>query len=506
MYNRFTEKYDVKGITRMKRLISLLLMLSIVLAALTLIACANKRNNDHQDENTTGVDFDSLDYGGSTIRFVYAESENDRFTARSISVDEDNGNDVDARIMERNAYVEKTLGVKIESIQGSRAINGLKDAIGSQLAASSGSYDVIAGYQYYDIGFALEGWLADMNTLNETYGVNGYLNFDNPHWSQYYNENLLVGNRRYWATGDLALRYIGGMYVTYVNERIYKNELYETYGDIYDIAFRGDWTLDLLTEMSRLCYKDTGSTNDELDIDDQLGFIYEAIDPIDGLAFGAQVPFSTKYSDGSIRITLNSDRTLTFINKLSELLHGTGSYHVTSGNESRECLQQFESGNVAFTFGHIKHAENYLTEMTDGYYMLPTPKLDYSQEEYVSGVHDGCTIFGIAADSPNIEAAANTLELMAAESLRIVTPVYYESAVKYKYTRDDDSARVIDLIRGHVETDFAAVWSSQLGNIAHFFRNNNTTTNISSVLKRSTTEYKNQLEILLKKFDDLQKD
>ena len=500
----------------MKRIFTIILALAMLVSVIALYSCAGK--GDKTDNATTPGEaedpngdynhmLDDLDFGGAEIRFVFSEGTNDHFTQRSIKVEEDGGNDVNKQLMARNAYVENTLNVKISSTQEGTDYGNLQNVIGNTLASGSGTYDVIVGYQYFDIGWVcLNGYLVNLNTP-EVFGIKDYINVEGEYWGQYYNENLLAGNGRYWLTGDIALRYIGGMYVTYVNERIYSNTLKQKYGDIYDIAFDGKWTLDLLTEMAGLCYIDSNG-NEVIDKEDQLGFIWEeANDSTDGFAFGSQVPYSTKYADGSIKITLNSDRTIEFLDKLDKLFHSKFAYHETAGDDSRVRIELFASGNVAFVLGQIKHAENWLGNMVDKYYVLPTPKLNEQQADYVTGVHDGCSIFGITKDSPNIQATAATLEIMAAKSRELVTPIYYESAVKFQYTRDSAAARVIeDLVHKHVETDFAAVWSNELNDIAHYFRSNNISKGASSGLKRTAGGYQTKLDQLLDKFAQLQKD
>ena len=69
--------------------------------------------------------------------------------------------------------------------------------------------------------------------------------------------------------------------------------------------------------------------------------------------------------------------------------------------------------------------------------------------------------------------------------------------MKYKYTRDNDSADMIDLIRQHVTSDFAAVWSESISNIAQFFRNNHSSKTTATVLKKVQPSYQKQLEKLL---------
>ena len=49
---------------------------------------------------------------------------------------------------------------------------------------------------------------------------------------------------------------------------------------------------------------------------------------------------------------------------------------------------------------------------------------------------------------------AAAAEALAAEAYRTVTPAFYEVALKNKYSRDDASSRIIDIIYNAATTDF----------------------------------------------------
>ena len=490
----------------MKRIITLLLACVMLLTSVMAISCANNEPSDsnNQDDGNDRIYLDQLpddlDFQGQEICFVFAEGTNG-FTQRSIEVEEESADSVDKVVYQRNVTVETRLNVDVVSFQASTSITGLAGAITSSLSAASGEYDVIAGYQYYDIGLATEGYLINYNDLGsgEYEGMN-YINLDAPYWASAYNNSISYNGSTYWITGDLALRYLGGMYCTYVNETIYNDKLLDTYGSIYEIAKKGDWTLDLLNEMAILCYEDLGA--DGTDEEDMLGYAWEANDPIDGLAFASNVKFSTAYSDGSMAITLKNDHTVMFLEKLEKVLTSSYSCEIADG-DSANVMTAFASGNVAFTVNKIFQAETYLREMEDNYYIIPAPKLNKDQANYVTGIHDGCTIFAIPYDAPNVAASAATLEALAAESLRTVTPEYYDSSLKFKYTRDDIASEMIDLIRSCTDTNFAAAWSASCNGIVHFFRTNYTTKTTSSSLKKTGDTATTHLKTLLEELDAL---
>ena len=77
--------------------------------------------------------------------------------------------------------------------------------------------------------------------------------------------------------------------------------------------------------------------------------------------------------------------------------------------------------------------------------IIPYPKLDEAQKQYVSRVeYYFPTIVPINSDS--LEITGVMLEALQSESAKTVRPAYYDIALKTKYTRDDESAQMLDLI------------------------------------------------------------
>ena len=62
------------------------------------------------------------------------------------------------------------------------------------------------------------------------------------------------------------------------------------------------------------------------------------------------------------------------------------------------------------------------------------------------------------------------MEALCSESYRYVTPAYYETALKVKYTRDDETSRMLDMIRDSVKFDFAYIYNASLNTPMTQFR------------------------------------
>lgn len=505
----------------MKRFFSLLIILALLLPFALLVSCSEQSDSVTtakteektptvteagdivtQPSVTEAIVRENLDdlpkdlkFDGKTVSFLYAPGTvGTNFTYRSLIADEESTDSVDAAIYERNEKIKTRLGIDIEVYEAT-AVGGIAGSdAATALKAGTSDYDIICGYQYFDIGLATEGYLLDLNRLDK-YDAD-YLDFSKDYWGNSYMEKISYSDRVYWATGALALRYMGEVSCVFVNTSLYNKSLEATFGDIHEIVRSGKWTLDLMDKMCTAVYQDIGSEKDVADLDDILGFCNPSFEyfPI-----GAGVEFSKVNTDGTISITLDSaiaDAVPILLRDMWEKQYN----YASSGNSVNweDGMAQFASGLVLFNLSEIFNAEICLREMTDDYSILPLPKM-YDTQEYRTALGDNMTLFGINMNTDNIAACAATLEALCAESYKSVRSIYYDQALKYKYTRDDNTAEMIDLIERSIYTDFAYAWSSKLADIAHTYRPTGPK-NFASAMKKSVPRYQTQLDKIIEFF------
>jgi hypothetical protein len=93
---------------------------------------------------------------------------------------------------------------------------------------------------------------------------------------------------------------------------------------------------------------------------------------------------------------------------------------------------------------------NYLPGSGIDFGIAPIPKYDTAQEKYSTTLNYKYSLYAISRATDIPEIAAYTLEALASESYRKVTPNLYEVAMKIRYTTDSTSQRMIDHIRDGV--------------------------------------------------------
>jgi len=77
--------------------------------------------------------------------------------------------------------------------------------------------------------------------------------------------------------------------------------------------------------------------------------------------------------------------------------------------------------------------------------IIPYPKYDINQENYVSRVEYYMTM-QLPITNPDHARAGVMLEALNSESAKTIIPAFYDIALKTKYARDDESSQMLDLI------------------------------------------------------------
>jgi hypothetical protein len=93
------------------------------------------------------------------------------------------------------------------------------------------------------------------------------------------------------------------------------------------------------------------------------------------------------------------------------------------------------------------------------YGVAPMPKADESQDRYYTHVANTYDVWCILTTCKNADKSSAVLECYASEAYRQVNPAYFETALKYKYASDNQTAQVYDIIRESVVIDFAYAYS-----------------------------------------------
>ncbi|MBQ2707524.1 MAG: hypothetical protein IJF67_04610, partial [Clostridia bacterium] len=94
----------------------------------------------------------------------------------------------------------------------------------------------------------------------------------------------------------------------------------------------------------------------------------------------------------------------------------------------------------------------------DDYGILPFPKYDEAQENYINLADRFAMLVGIPSTTPTPEFSAFMLEALSAEARTTSLPAYIDVSCKTKYTYDENSAEMLDLIFGNLYYETALIY------------------------------------------------
>ena len=82
-------------------------------------------------------------------------------------------------------------------------------------------------------------------------------------------------------------------------------------------------------------------------------------------------------------------------------------------------------------------------DMKSDFVIIPTPKLDESQEDYFIRP-DTTKLMVIPSNAPDTERTSVIIEALSYEGYTYLRPLYYETMLKNKYLRDEESVEMLD--------------------------------------------------------------
>lgn len=400
---------------------------------------------------------DDLDFGGDFVT-IYSTSPGTQNNYIQ-GFEELTGEIVEDAVYLRNRKVEERLNYVTEYFVATHTYDKVAAETRKLVQSGDTTYDLIIAGQFGLCQLAAEGMF--LNALDSE-----YLDFDAPWWWSDYMEEISIGReKRFFVVGDYFLDMLLGARVLFFNKLIYGNYFGDP-NDLYIEVSDGGWTMDRMTETVKAAYHDLNG-NGQTDEPDQFGFVtYLTYSSVDAFVFATDVKFTTRDENGLIELNMVSDRAIALAEKLLEIFYNEGSY-IYPGPDN---VAKFTAGQ-SLLLGNVSLGTTAdLRDMTDDFGMIPYPKMDESQEKYGTLIHDTMNFGVFPITTQKFEMMGAVLEAMSAESYRSVVPAYYETALKIKYTRDELSAQMIDIVHDSIRTDFTFVYYASLNNVGMIYR------------------------------------
>ena len=384
-------------------------------------------------------DLPDLTFDGRTFTVLTTTSTAADYPSE-IAVEEITGDACNDAVYNRNIKVEDRFDTKIAVLTDDSPHGQAK----TLAQAGTEDYQVLAFFDYVAYtpisAEALLNW-------NET----PYQNLDKPWHNKLANDQATLNNHLYAICSDLSYTSMTFTHAIFANLDLLDQYGYQS-DDVYNMVREGKWTIDQFISMISEMYQDTNG-NGKADTADLFGFGYYICNPADVwfTAFGETI--TKKGDDGMLELNFMTDKTVAMLEKLLSFHYDFQGYIKLSAQYDEETY--FVNNQLVMAPMRFQAAYTDLRDMEAAYTMLPFPKWDENQQAYYTNADDKFTVFGLPMPSYNsLEFVSCIFEALCAESYKTVYPAYYDTALKGKYSTDQATAEMVDLVMAGRNFDF----------------------------------------------------
>ena len=393
------------------------------------------------------------DLGGYEYRIVASDNKSE-----TIWVESQTGDVIDDAVFERNAAVEDRFNTKIV-IAYDEPYTDASTKLTRSITAGEDAFDLLS-FHVVQLGLL---------SLSD-YFLNWYdipnIDFEKPWWSPSTVNDLTYNGVCVTAIGDMALSALSAAYCVFYNKRLGAEYDFE---DLYEVVNNGEWTLDYITALTKDIYRDLNGNGTIDTQNDLFGYLSDCASNLNAYLWAFDNPVFKKNGD-VLEYTYKTEKVSEIVTKLCDtfsLYDGIkfDKTHKNAENNSAHAYgrDMFAKGQAVLTNGYISMSLTHFRELEDEFGILPYPKWDTAQEDYITMSDGHHEAMAVPKTAGNLEAIGTITEALCAESYKILVPAYYDVALKVKSTRDEQSIAMMDLIVNARVFDFGYVYDAWKG-------------------------------------------
>ena len=395
------------------------------------------------------------------------------------------GEVVNDAVFARNRNVEERLGIelKITDTPGDWANKDLFiQTVTSSVMANDDSFQLVAGYMNYMPALILQDLFTDIRALP-------FVDMDDPWWVRGFNDNVTINGRTYAAIGDLCSTVLRYAFCISVNVGLLQDQKVEV-ATLYDEVRAGKWTFDRMTSLAAQAASDLNGDG-VMDKNDRFGLGMHYM-PVRALTNAFAIDYTTRDANGYPVVALYGERFQSAYDKIAAEV------------KKPYWLQEndwgvFHADHMLF-YADVLGTLNVFRDMESPFGVLPMPKYDEAQDSYRTEAGDTTSILMVPVSIDNSELAGLALESLNYESMNLVTPAYFTTAMQNKYARDKDSQEMMQLIRDTLYFDFGYVFAGTIGGIQGYMQFAMTDDSAASKWEAEKGTYKANMDKILKYF------
>lgn len=384
----------------------------------------------------------SINFGGQEFRILVCKSVSEFDVsngdlARNVVADEYLDIPINDKVFERNNYLQTKLGITINATQ--KPFREVAEELKASILAMDDRYDICFTRLDDLTPLASEGLLVNLFDLD--------LNLEGPWWDQNSIDELSIQGELYFAVSDGDIVDKQTTIACMFNKNLMDAQKKEY---PYDMVYDGTWTVDEMLEMSKGARNDVDG-NGIYDAND----VWPILTEYDSAtcfyyAFGGYVTKKNN-ADEPVLSMEGGDARLA-IDKALEVMHDNqnvckvekmGGYG--SGSAWLAASDMFINNQAMFRITNLTTTERWRNMEAD-FGILPMPKLNADQKNYVHLCKNGATGVCVPNTNENLDFTSICLEAFVSTSRYTLREGYFESTMQGMVSRDEETTKMLNII------------------------------------------------------------
>jgi len=444
--------------------------------------------SEASDEKTVSDDLPDIDLKGKKVSILVREEVDYEFST------EQTGDIIDDAIFDRNQEISERFNMVFDYVlkpglwANRESFQGL---ISNAVMAGDSPYDIITGQSNIVLPLASQKMYIDLSDST-------YIDFSKPYWKDGYHENVMINGKLYSVCGDNALTTLTMSNVLFFNTKLMDDYSIEyPYQSVKD----GAWTLDKFIETVNSAKEDLNgdSVINQHDLRGFTGY-NNSIAPF---TYSCMATMTSVDSDGTRYIDFPDDKDSDVFDKIQALCISDSFYHAPGASPEAVIVSELNEGRTLFGGMVLEEVER-LRDMDTDFGIVPLPKYDEAQEEYVTPILRRLTVSAIPITATDPATSELILEALACIGYNKIIPTYYDVALKDKYIRDAETAEMLDIVVETQYFDFMDAYYDDLGNISDLLASYALFggSSLASTFESRRNKLETQLETLYEAYED----
>ncbi|MBE6552130.1 MAG: hypothetical protein E7665_08350 [Ruminococcaceae bacterium] len=431
----------------MKKFSSIMLIVLSVAMILSMASCGDetpKTNPAGGTQSTAPVSSEEKPYlpdsypavEGMEFNILTRDGETGFWAVMDLVSEELNDEPINDAVFERNAALESKYGFKINRItDDASAYAACITKIENVNKSGTETYHAVAINAMYTAGpLAKSNNLVDLKTIST-------LDLEQDFWNQRFIKNMSIGNKLFTLTGDLTVTYHDVAWIQLFNKDLLEEKgIDEEIGNPHDFVNEGTWTLEVMDKMGALAKEDLNGDG-KMSATDRFGYAYAPFNNYALYYAGGNQVLGKDENDLPV-LTVYSTKAVETVEKIKEMVSKTDSNRSDYGGPNTII---FNEGRSLFVNAQMMGVRTDHRGVEFDFGIVPTPKIDESQEEYTNVVSMSATVYAIPTSCEHREETGFLLNALSYASQDTLLPAYFDTTFGI-VTRDPDSEAALHKI------------------------------------------------------------